>query len=112
MHETALAKRILDEVLARADGRPVRRVRGVVAEDEVLSRESLAFHFRAHALGTVAAEAELFFELRHLSARCTACSHVFLPDHHVRLCPACGSASTVLDGETGVRIGSIDVEEP
>jgi len=84
----------------------------LVAEDEALNRESLAFHFTAHARGTVAAEAELMLELRHVSARCSACGLVFLPEHHVRLCPGCGSTETALSGETGVRISSLDVVEP
>jgi hydrogenase nickel incorporation protein HypA/HybF len=112
MHESSLAKRILDEVLARAAGRPVRRVLGRVAEDEALSREALELHFQAHARGTVAASAELAFALRHLSARCKACNTLFLPDHHVHLCPACGAMDAELDGEPGVFIESIIVEEP
>ena len=112
MHETALAKRILVEVLDRAGGRTVRTVRGVIAEDEALSREALAFHFRGHARGTSAELAELELELRRVSARCTSCGHVFLPDHHVRICPSCDAAGATLDGETGVFIDSIVVEEP
>ena len=112
MHESSLAKRILSEVLARAGERPVRRVTGVVAEDEALSREALGFHFRAHARGTLAESAELELELRQVSARCRACGADFLPDHHVLLCPSCGSTDAALEGETGVFIDSIVVEDP
>jgi hydrogenase nickel incorporation protein HypA/HybF len=111
MHETALAKRILDEVLARAEGRRVRRVTGAIAEDEALSADSLSFHFAAHARGTPAETAELALELHHVSARCRACGRTFLPEHHVRLCPHCGSRETELEGETGVRVESIVVDE-
>jgi hydrogenase nickel incorporation protein HypA/HybF len=109
MHETALAKRVLEAVLERARGARVLVVRGAVAEDEALSLEALRFHFAAHARGTVAEGARLELELRHLSARCSACRHQFLPEHHVRLCPRCGSLETVLEGEPGVRIDAIDV---
>jgi hydrogenase nickel incorporation protein HypA/HybF len=112
VHETSLAKRILDEVVARSGGSRVTRIRGVIAEDEALSREALGFHFAAHARATVAEGAELELELRHVTARCGACGHGFLPEHHVRLCPRCGSPQTWLEGETGVRIDSIDVSEP
>jgi hydrogenase nickel incorporation protein HypA/HybF len=112
MHESSLAKRIVDEVIARSGGRTVRRVLGRIAEDEALSREALELHFRAHARGTIAASAELAFTLRHLSARCKACNTLFMPDHHVQLCPACGSMDAELDGEPGVFIESILVEEP
>ena len=110
MHETALAKRILDAVIARAEGRRVIRVRGTVAEDEALSHESLAFHFAAHARGTPAEGASLELELRHLAARCAACNESFLPEHHVHRCPRCGSLDTALEGEPGVFVESIDVE--
>jgi hydrogenase nickel incorporation protein HypA/HybF len=110
VHETALAKRILDAVIARAEGRRVLRVRGTVAEDEALSHESLAFHFAAHARGTPVEGASLELELRHLAARCAACDASFLPEHHLRRCPRCGSFETVLEGEPGVFVESIDVE--
>lgn len=111
MHETALAKRILEEVLSRAEGRRVRVVRGAVMEDEALSAGALGFHFEAHARGTVAQGAALELELRHVRATCQDCKQSFLPDHHVRLCPSCGSSHTILEGETGVRIDSIEVDE-
>jgi hydrogenase nickel incorporation protein HypA/HybF len=110
MHETALAKRILDVVIARAAGSRVTRVRGEVAEDEALSHAALAFHFEAHARGTPAEGALLELELRHVDARCSSCALVFLPEHHARVCPRCGSLETVLQGETGVYVSSIDVE--
>jgi hydrogenase nickel incorporation protein HypA/HybF len=112
MHETALAREVLAAVLARADGRPVRVVRGLVAEDEALSAAALEFHFRAHARGTPAESARLELELRRLSARCLTCEAVFWPDHHVHLCPECGSTEAALDGEPGVRVESIEVDEP
>jgi hydrogenase nickel incorporation protein HypA/HybF len=111
MHETALAKRILQVVLDRAGGARVVAVHGQVSEDEALSPAALELHFRAHARGTTAEAAELRLELRHVSARCNACGEVHLPEHHLRLCPRCGSHDVVLLGETGVRIDRIEVEE-
>lgn len=111
MHETSLARRILEEVLARANGARVLCVRGLIAEDEALSREALAFHFDAHARGTLAEGAELRLVLEHVEARCGGCGYRFRPEHHVRLCPRCGSTEARLLRETGVSIDSIDVEE-
>jgi hydrogenase nickel incorporation protein HypA/HybF len=111
MHETSLAKKILEHVLARANGRVVRRIQGAIAEDEVLAQAALEFHFRAHARGTVAEAATLDLTLRHLSAQCKKCGRSFLPDHHVRICPECGSHETELEGEPGVFIASIDVDD-
>jgi hydrogenase nickel insertion protein HypA len=109
VHETTLAKRILAVVLERAAGRSVTVVRGRIAEDELLSSEALELHFRAHARDTNAAHARLELELHRLSARCKSCSARFLPDHHVRLCPECGSTDAELEGDSGVRIESIEV---
>ena len=62
MHESQLARRVLDVVLARAreaGAVRVRTVRGRLGELEALSAAALAFHFRALARGTVAEDAEL-----------------------------------------------------
>ena len=113
MHESSLARRILGEVLDRAHeagARRVRAVRGWIAESEALSAGSLAFHFAAHAVGTPADGARLDIRLLHVAACCDACRTSYLPEHHVMLCPTCGSISASLDGPTGVAIEAIDVE--
>jgi hydrogenase nickel incorporation protein HypA/HybF len=112
MHETALAKRILEVALAglsEAGASRVLSVRGFIAETERLDPESLAFHFAAHARGTPAAGAELRLELVHVKARCRACGAVYEPEHHVTLCPECSSADAELLGETGFGVREIDV---
>lgn len=110
MHETSLARNLLDIVLAHAGTSRVTVVRGRIAEDEALSPESLQLHFAAHARGTRAEGAKLDLELVHVQARCSSCGGVFLPDHHVRMCTACGSADTELLGELGVRLTAIEVD--
>lgn len=113
MHESSLARQVLEAVLAKAgsDGAArVTRVRGWLAETETLSRESIDFHFTALARGTVADGARLELDLRHVNARCLACSRTYAPEHHVTLCPACGSTEAELLGQTGLYIESIDVE--
>ena len=113
MHETSLARQLLAAVLARAKAEGacrVRRVQGRLAETETLSRASLAWHFAAHARGTVAEGAHLELELVHVGARCPACGASFAPEHHLLVCPSCGAADAELEGETGLRIDSMDVE--
>ncbi|MFN7972529.1 MAG: hydrogenase/urease maturation nickel metallochaperone HypA [Acidobacteriota bacterium] len=78
-----------------------------MAEDEALSPESLDFHFRAHARGTAAEGAALALELRHVPAHCRGCGASFAPEHHLHLCPACGSGDVELSGPTGLSIESI-----
>lgn len=113
MHESLLARQILDVVLARAheDGaRRVRRVQGWIAETEALSPDSLELHFAAHARGTPAEEATLELRLLHVEARCRACARMYAPEHHLLLCPACGSTDGELIGETGLGIDTLEVD--
>lgn len=114
MHEASLARQILELSLAeakRAGGATVLVVRGRVAASETLSRESLELHFHAHARGTAAARARLEVELVHIQGRCRACGDTYLPEHHVLLCPRCGSTDGEEVGETGLWITSIDLDD-
>lgn len=112
MHESSLARQILELSLAaaaRAGGARVAAVRGRVAETETLSRASLELHFHARAAGTPAEGARLDIELVHVEARCRACAAIYRPEHHVVLCTRCGSTDGELLGATGLWIASIDV---
>jgi hydrogenase nickel incorporation protein HypA/HybF len=111
MHESALARQLVELCLQRCGAERVRVVRGTLAETEQLSRQALALHFEAHARGTAAAGARLELELVHVRARCLGCEHVYLPEHHLLLCPSCGSTEAETLGESALRIDSIDVEE-
>ena len=113
MHESSLARHIVAIVLARAAAAQavrVRRVRGWIAETEALRPESLAFHFAAHARGTPAEGAQLDLRLVHVEARCRACATAYAPEHHVLLCPACGSTDAELCGQTGMAIETLEVD--
>ncbi|HEY2386522.1 MAG TPA: hydrogenase maturation nickel metallochaperone HypA [Candidatus Binatia bacterium] len=114
MHESALAQKILDVVLARAGLEHARRVhvvRGWVAETESLAPQSLAFHFEARARGTIAEGARLELRLVHVEARCRPCGGTYAPEHHLLLCPTCGSTDADLLGPTGIAIESLDVAD-
>jgi hydrogenase nickel incorporation protein HypA/HybF len=113
VHESALARRILDAALAhaeRAGAVRVRVVRGWVSETEALSQASLALHFAAHARGTPADGAHLELRLSRVEARCRSCGRVWAPDHHVVLCPSCGGVEADLLGRTGFGVDAIEVE--
>jgi hydrogenase nickel incorporation protein HypA/HybF len=113
VHESALAKQVLGAVLKRAEEEDVARicvVRGWVAETESLSADSLAFHFTAHARGTCAEGARLDLQLVHVEARCSGCYNVYAPEHHLLLCPRCGSSEGELLGRTGLGIDALEVE--
>lgn len=113
MHETTLARQVLDAVLQRAEhhgASRVREVRGWIAETESLSPESLSLHFSVHARGTKAEGARLLLELIHVEARCRACGGTYAPEHHLLLCPECGSTDGEELRQTGLAVTSIEVE--
>jgi len=113
MHETGLARQLLTAILARAAEVGATRVRaatGWVAETETLSAESLAWHFAAHARGTLAEGARLELRLVHVEARCRSCGRTYAPEHHVLLCPACGGTDGELLGQTGLGLDTVEVE--
>lgn len=110
MHESSLARDLLRAVLDKTPpGATVRRVRGRIAETEALSPDSLSFHFGVLAWGTPAEGAALELATEHVGARCDDCGATYLPEHHLTLCPACGSSRGQILGTTGVFIASIDV---
>ncbi len=88
----------------------MREVRGWIAETESLSPESLSLHFAAHARGTKAEGAQLLLELIRVEARCRACGRTYAPEHHVLLCPGCGSTEGEALRQTGLAVTSIEVE--
>lgn len=113
MHESTLARRVLELVLTRATEAGATRVRAVhgwLAETEALSADALALHFAALAQGTAAEGATLAIALRHVEARCATCARVYRPDH-VLLCPDCGSLEGELLGEVGLAIESLEVDD-
>jgi hydrogenase nickel incorporation protein HypA/HybF len=109
VHESSLAKKILELAMTAGGGAEVRVVRGRVAETETLSREALELHFRAYARGTPASAAELRIELVHVEARCRACGATYRPEHHVLVCDRCGSTDGEELGTTGLWIDAIEV---
>ncbi len=112
MHEAQLARNILDAVLARAQEAHATRVlavRGWLADAERLDPRSLAFHFAAHARGTIAEQARLGIELRRLRARCRTCQVAFDSDGHVPVCPRCDMPDCEWLGTPGLGIEELEV---
>lgn len=111
MHESSLAKRLLEAVVERAGAEgaeQVTSVHGWVADAEALTTEALQFHFNAHAKGTIAETATLELKLVHLEARCNACGEVFAPDHVV-ICPSCDSVDCEVLGTPGLGVDEIAI---
>lgn len=111
MHESTLARRVLELALSHATGHGrVIAVHGRVSETESLSREALALHFATLARGTLASGATLSLAVFHARARCRACEHVWQPEHHLLLCPACGAVDAEELDPTGLWIERVEVE--
>jgi hydrogenase nickel incorporation protein HypA/HybF len=110
MHESSLARKLLDAALERTHEERIVAVHGWIADAEALSAESLAFHFAAHARNTRAEGAQLKVRIERIAARCKGCGEHYAPEHHVTLCPSCGCAEAQLLGRSGIGIDAIDVE--
>jgi hydrogenase nickel incorporation protein HypA/HybF len=113
MHESSLARQIVEMALAHAaesGARRVRRVDGWVAETERLSPESVRLHFERLAEGTPAARAALNLRVVHVAVRCDGCSQEYPPEHHLLICPHCGHVGGQLLGRTGVGLEAVEVE--
>jgi hydrogenase nickel incorporation protein HypA/HybF len=109
MHESSLAKKLLEAALERAPDRRIVAVHGWVADTEAMDRASLTFHFVAHARGTRAETARLELRLELVAAHCVQCGKRYSPDHQMTLCPRCGGTEAQLSGRTGIGIDAIDV---
>lgn len=113
MHESSLGRDIVRAVVEKAThagASRVRVVRGSISETEWLNPQAIAFHFDAFARGTIAEGAHLELSTNWIEADCADCGHRYKPDHHVLLCPQCGSTDAKLLGEQGLRIESIEVD--
>ena len=113
MHEASIARQILAMVLQQAEVAGATRVlaiHGRVAEDERLAAASIEVMFRGFARATVAQDATLHMQMRRVPAQCTGCSMVYEPEHHLLLCPACGSSRGTLLEPVGITIETLEVE--
>lgn len=113
MHESSLGKAVLEAVLERAEAEHasrVHKVSGWIAETESLDPSAIRFHFQAHARGTIAEGAELELRLHWVEAECNACHARYKPEHHLLLCPNCGSTDGKELGQTGLGLDSIVVD--
>jgi hydrogenase nickel insertion protein HypA len=114
MHESTLAKRLLEAAIAIGRQRHARRVVSLhawIADAEPLDHASVEAHFSLNANGTIAEGARLCLQLSHVAARCVDCDATYLPIGHLTLCPRCGSSEAKLTGRTGAGIESLEVED-
>lgn len=111
MHESVLARKLLEMALQEAPEGRITRIEARISETETLVGDSVAFHFAALAKQTRAEAAELGLDCVHVAARCDACGATYLPEHHLLLCPECGATEASLQEDCGVEVKRITVQE-
>jgi hydrogenase nickel incorporation protein HypA/HybF len=108
MHEFGLAEGVLDAVLRRAEGRPVRRVRLRAGIRHGVDRESMAQAFAFVSGGTEADGAVL--EVVPIPVRLTCRSCGFAADtlDLLAACPQCGADVVDLAGGDELVLESLE----
>ncbi len=109
MHELAVTRSLVDQVLGssrQASARRVTAVRVRVGRSSGIVPESVEFYFSQLTRGTAAEGARLEFEAVDLRIRCPKCGHVF--GDFDELCD-CNAGGEVLTGQDFV-LESIDVD--
>jgi len=109
MHESSLARKLLDAALELAPDGKIVAVHGWIADTEAMDGASVALHFAAYARATRAETARLHIRIEQVEARCVQCGERYAPDHMMTLCPRCGGSEAQLFGRTGIGIDAIDV---
>lgn len=110
MHEASLGRELVAVVLARLpEGARARTVRGRLSETEAISPVSVQLHFHLAAAGTPLEHAQLQLEVEHVRARCRSCRAVYLPEHHLTLCPDCGGTDGEILGDTGLWVDEVEL---
>ncbi|MEO0081012.1 MAG: hydrogenase maturation nickel metallochaperone HypA [candidate division WOR-3 bacterium] len=111
MHEYAITRYLLDQVLAAAQypgATKITRINLLVGEEAGVVPDCVRFYFDQMKLGTAAAGAELAFKRSQLILRCPKCGAEF--SRLDNIC-SCNAGADVLSGQE-LTIESIEVEFP
>lgn len=108
MHELGLCSSILAAVEARADGRPVSRVKVRVGRLHHVHPEAFGQSFAIAAYGTVAEEATAELEIPPLRACCGSCGAAWEAAEIPLACPACGGVGIDIRGGDELTLESIE----
>jgi hydrogenase nickel incorporation protein HypA/HybF len=112
MREFYLTKKLLDRALKNANAKRILRVNLLIGPFSDEREDSIQFHWRDLAKGSVAEGAEIHFDHVDVELKCLDCSGAFYLDENYEMCTCkyCFSDHLhVLSGED-VRLESIEVE--
>lgn len=108
VHELGLCEAILSRVQARADDRPVARVRIRVGRLHHVHPEAFEQSFMIAAAGSVAEDAVAELVLIPVRAHCPACGAETEADEQVLACSSCGSVDVELTAGDELMLESIE----
>jgi len=114
MHETSVAREILEIVAKEAAENGAPRVLGVRIRAGAFSHidaGALRFAFDALKEETAASGAVLEVERARVSGTCGSCRATFEAENLETSCPGCGGMEIRWDGEPHVHVVSIDVDD-
>lgn len=114
MHETSVARSIIEIASHAAEEHGATRVMGVAVSVGALAHiddDALRFAFDALKDDTSLAGASLTIERMRLAGRCGDCGAAFETDVLGAPCPGCGSVRIEWSGESETRVVSIDVDD-
>ena len=112
MHETMVAKGLLDAIEAEAKKQNARPIAAKMScgTFNVVNNEVLTFAFEAIARGTVCEGLKLSIEHKPLQARCKKCNRQFDFDFTSPTCPACTSQDYELLPDPPLLLQEVEFE--
>lgn len=108
MHEFGPCAGIVEAARARADGRPVRRVRVRVGALHRFDPDVLQHTFAMVATGTELADAELDVVVIGARQTCGHCGDTRTVDEPMPACPACGTVAVRTEGGDELLLESLE----
>lgn len=108
MHELGPCTGIVQAAVARAAGRPVRRVRVRVGTRHRFDPDVMRHTFALVAEGTEVAEAELDLVVVRAQQTCGECGDTRSVDDPEPVCPACGAVAVTARGGDELVLESVE----
>lgn len=113
MHETAIARSIIDIAVAAAEkegARRITKVNVVAGELRAIVPSQFYFCFGLMAENTIASGAVLGLEITPIKGRCRDCDETFIVEDYRFVCPKCQGTDVETVGGTELRLRDIEVE--
>ena len=111
MHEIGYCESLLPVVEARAQGRPVARVRVRAGAVHRLVPDSFQQAFDMVAAGTVAADARTELVTVPLQVQCATCDQATDSTDALSACPACGGVDVTHSGGDEFTLEQVEYRE-